>query len=1370
MIDKIRPINLPKLNLMETESVPKKQSLKEWAAAGGGVPTQYKGREHVWRGKVKRFAEGGEIRMGIGGAIKKGIKSAIEAPTIIVPSRLSETKEAIRKSSGDYAARRLERAADEIPNLEKLYKEEAIRRAFTGDNAKAVATMNPKDFQKYARELEKQSSSSVGPYAAAMARKGDISKATVSTDEYIKHLQRVKGGFDDVPFLQLFKDEIGVPSKPRISGHEGRHRNMAMAENQEPAGLVQVFTRGDLREGLPRRHQDEYINALKDELELSGNLVFPESSPMYGRPPVDFPDVYAKGGEVHMQKGGNPLDEFSPPRYRSAGRRPESQNDRRAAANMPVDFARGVASGVLGAPGDIESLVRMLPGLDKRTVLPTSEDIEKRIPLRSDTPAGRAASGLGILGGGFYTGPGAPIRLVGGIPQAVYKAGKDFVKAAGQPVSNVVKSAGGNWLTGSVENAMKTLQQAENLDRPEQAKALNKWINSNLTNYVKKQMGTPEDPVRKLAEEGITHLPKDAPMSRYLDNVWERRELAGFPRHQGTSRQAQVWESLADEAINPKRLGDPIRTGNTGGMTMRQLIESEPGGSWATKAPDTQMVNELQRPGTNSTQSIAPMLGFDHIRDVLRHDLEAGLIRPEQLNKVNMEQAVKRTAEYDQEMAKKMAQTRLKATEGMPVHKEYPGGFKWVELTPEPAEKFRGKHADYVRKDYPDLERTDLTKFEEYVKDSMKSSRVDDQQKLADALKYEGETMGHCVGGYCPDVLEGKSRIYSLRDAKGEPHVTVETAPSKTLTPEKRAAQMDNLMHRLRGEGMSEEKALEQATKLYPESETFQNIVQIKGKGNRAPKDEYLPYAQDFVKSGQWSGVQDLANTGLYSAEEVGNIMPQGINMSRNARGLALGRAKRAGDLPEYMTREEYEAILQKHVPEDIWNYEKTKRAAEDDDLLRQLKPPEEPQMAGGGLLKSGLKKLLGAANEAPKGVEPIVVKAKTEPPLVFPRAAPKTKEDIRPMAQRMAEQMTGDFVRQNPKLTTNPAGKSRKQFEKEREIPLETRRLTQEQPAPFVDYESKKGHVLLGVPGDPTLGGVAQRGTFEEITKPTVELTRVGNVTPDQPVPLFGGPRYGDKNKFWASNYGAATPIQNSANDLSKLYDAPVLGQFIKMSPDSANFALHNLDSLLAIQQPEKLNKGPLRKLNSLVKQGSPKYGNFPGFVGFEDPIDVLLQSQLNSKLRKHIAEILTKPTITDSLGLPNGLDVVAAITHPQLRNLETGASGFSIGELRPGSDLRQFRSEHPTYATDIPGSFIGQSRYPIPAELAFPDTMSYARSQLTPGAQEFNMMKMLGPRERIDQQYIDEMKMYEELMKQYTGKKKGGLAEADELCGCHN
>ena len=40
--------------------------------------------------------------------------------------------------------------------------------------------------------------------------------------------------------------------------------------------------------------------------------------------------------------------------------------------------------------------------------------------------------------------------------------------------------------------------------------------------------------------------------------------------------------------------------------------------------------------------------------------------------------------------------------------------------------------------------------------------------------------------------------------------------------------------------------------------------------------------------------------------------------------------------------------------------------------------------------------------------------------------------------------------------------------------------------------------------------------------------------------------------------------------------------------------------------------------------------------------------------------------------------------------------------------------------------------------------------------------MMKLLGPRERIDQQYVDEMKTFEELMKQYTGKKKGGAVKS--------
>jgi hypothetical protein len=88
----------------------------------------------------------------------------------------------------------------------------------------------------------------------------------------------------------------------------------------------------------------------------------------------------------------------------------------------------------------------MLPGLNERTVLPTSEDVRGRLPGRSleSTPVGRAATELGTLGGGFYVGPGSPLRAIAALPSAVSRAGRDFAMAAGQPAVNVVKPKGGN--------------------------------------------------------------------------------------------------------------------------------------------------------------------------------------------------------------------------------------------------------------------------------------------------------------------------------------------------------------------------------------------------------------------------------------------------------------------------------------------------------------------------------------------------------------------------------------------------------------------------------------------------------------------------------------------------------------------------------------------------------------------------------------------------------------------------------------------------------------------------------------------------------------------------------------------------------------
>jgi hypothetical protein len=74
-----------------------------------------------------------------------------------------------------------------------------------------------------------------------------------------------------------------------------------------------------------------------------------------------------------------------------------------------------------------------------------------------------------------------------------------------------------------------------------------------------------------------------------------------------------------------------------------------------------------------------------------------------------------------------------------------------------------------------------------------------------------------------------------------------------------------------------------------------------------------------------------------------------------------------------------------------------------------------------------------------------------------------------------------------------------------------------------------------------------------------------------------------------------------------------------------------------------------------------------------------------------------------------------------------------------------------------------MGQSRFPIPYELSFPDTLKSIRENPAQAPHEFGSLKMVGPRQTIDQQMIDEIRAYEERMKQLTGKKAGGKIRAN-------
>ena len=143
--------------------------------------------------------------------------------------------------------------------------------------------------------------------------------------------------------------------------------------------------------------------------------------------------------------------------------------------------------------------------------------------------------------------------------------------------------------------------------------------------------------------------------------------------------------------------------------------------------------------------------------------------------------------------------------------------------------------------------------------------KADAQKYLADALKYEGDTMGHCVGGYTPDVVSGTSRIFSLRDSKNEPHVTVEVQPSRegAISPQEFYNSKDAPPSLLEKITQAEQAgklntgnidALVQNSpeyKTYLESRpTTQAIKQIKGKGNAKPKKDYLPLCARLCEVG----------------------------------------------------------------------------------------------------------------------------------------------------------------------------------------------------------------------------------------------------------------------------------------------------------------------------------------------------------------------------------------------------------------------------------------------------------------------------------------------------------------------------------------
>jgi len=382
---------------------------------------------------------------------------------------------------------------------------------------------------------------------------------------------------------------------------------------------------------------------------------------------------------------------------------------------------------------------------------------KRGIQLSDSTKMGLMAAGAGGLYammnpdevesgmGAAAAGAALAVKGKGGMwhPEAVRRLSK--------PLENrIITGEGASRLAdGSPAFPEKLKQETEALD----------WSKKAIRNYLNKYAGTEGDPLKDVE----------------------------IPHGTGVAR----WEALTDALIN-KQTAAEYKVGdgrNSVVAQQRDLLKNVPDNE---PVYSTSVLSRVEGSPEYANRSIQSYLS--HVGDYLRQNVD-----PAKLSQYDLVRAVKETAANDARVAREMEKASTASTAQMPVHKAYPDGYKWVEvklpekLTPEQAAGVRRMTDKELKGEYAkDMDLGDYTPGEvAYVAvdskgkpivnsytEQLAGAATPEQAWLAGRLAEEGNTMGHCVGGYCEGVASGESKIYSLRDDKGRSHVTVEAAPA----------------------------------------------------------------------------------------------------------------------------------------------------------------------------------------------------------------------------------------------------------------------------------------------------------------------------------------------------------------------------------------------------------------------------------------------------------------------------------------------------------------------------------------------------------------------------------------------------------------
>jgi len=471
---------------------------------------------------------------------------------------------------------------------------------------------------------------------------------------------------------------------------------------------------------------------------------------------------------------------------------------------------------------------------------------------------------------------------------AAYRLANRVAEATGASPLNVIKPGGGNWVhTGTdpifnhldsniaqlIEHDLekKRKDYSELIDRfgpdnqylgpiNQQIRQLEadlaerRFTDKNLGKYIRNQMGTESDPIRKAIDQGFYHYNIPEATSLQHRGAMSQRLGQGFPA-QGlaTTPAGKNWETLSDLSINPRPAGYLLDEDEMG-----YWLKNNP---WMAKLPPEEQVYALDRFTRPSH------LGFDKLLETLNAEVLAGRIDPEKVNTVKMEDLVRITHERELERRAELERQMASNRKDLPVHKEYPEGYKWVELNKPGSFATESDAMNHSVRGYePEKDHPDWV-----------------------PLSGTGGRSNYGHGGW-EAIKSGRAKVYSLIDENGKPYVTVETEVQPFNEGQFISKHLDQ------GKTPTAEE-IEQAKGAVPELAT-----QVKRYGNVVDTTDYpqRQYVTDFMRHKNFDLQvlqDDLKNTGLIKRANV-------FSPTEKEALVAQGR-----EVPEYLTLEEIKKL-----------------------------------------------------------------------------------------------------------------------------------------------------------------------------------------------------------------------------------------------------------------------------------------------------------------------------------------------------------------------------------------------------------------------------------------------------------------------------